>query len=113
MRAASDRGESEPALKFRAEALHRFSNPALDSLQRAQNGQPIREHYESVTVDLQVDIRAIDTDAREYFARATFKAAGWAALLNALGIHVAGHGAEVPVLIWVGNLTQGFQPLWI
>jgi len=62
------------SLELRLKAINHRADFALENLKRFQQGGAIWKLYVDRVLSFCIDIRAVNSNAREYFARATFEA---------------------------------------
>lgn len=98
------------SLEFRLERINRLGNLQTEVLKGFHDKTSIGERYIDRVLNVGIDIKFISTDSREYCARKIFKAAGRHQLHDADAAATTINRRELPVLVWVGEFSQGFRP---
>jgi hypothetical protein len=100
----------DESLELRLERIKSRSNLALQNLQRFHDVSSIRQRYAEGILQVNMCVRVTPSAAPQYFARAIIQASANAALHDACSLDESANGGQLPVFVWVGDVSQGFCP---
>ena len=98
------------SLELRLERIKSRSNLALQNLQRFHDVSSIRQRYAEGILQVNMCVRVTPSAAPQYFARTIIQASANAALHDAGSLDESANGGQLPVFVWVGDVSQGFCP---
>ena len=97
-------------LELRLKRLNRISNASLDNIKRFHEGSSIWKRYVDGVLTLEIYVSVGTCTSTDYFVGIVVKRPPNAAFGKACCLPSAIDGYQMPMLVRVGNLSQGFRP---
>src|SRR5262245_40678902 len=104
------RDSAGDSLKIRIERINRRADFRLENLKRFNHGGSIAERYVDGVLSFHVHIAAFRPYAVEYFSRTALKTDSGSGCEGAIDVPSTSECNQLPVLVWVRDVTKGACP---
>lgn len=101
---------SKTLLELRLERLNRVSNSSLDILKRFHQRSSICERYIDGILQVEMCIRYAGPSTTDYFSAKIVERSAYTARSEPDLFPTTINGCQMPMLVTVGNIAQGFRP---